>query len=388
MSIVIIGDNFTFPEGNAATNRVYTYARGFIENNVNASVISFRNDYMENRNGTVERIQYFHPINQKKRNKYFAIRNWFKLVKYINTIILIRKINREDKVSAIIIYTKALSTHLFSYFLARLIGSKLIIENSEHPLRDYQSGNINKVIGRLKFWIKLKTFDGILLITKQLIDFYKKTLHDEKRILLVPSTVDPKRFTAEKSKKLGYKYIGYFGSINFRRDNVDVLINAFASICDRHKNIDLVLGGMMEVDKNLLTGLINTLKIESRVHILGYLSRNEITQYIIDSHILVLVRSNDKFTEVSFPSKLTEYLATGNPVIATAVSEIAQFITDNNNGFLIKPGSTEELIEKMEYILNNYEVATEVARKGKALTDNIFNNTFQAKQIIEFIETL
>ena len=388
MSIIILGDNFSFPDGNAATNRVYTYALGFIENNINTSVISFRNDYMENGNGTIEGIQYFHPINKKKRNKFFLVRNWFKLVKYINTIILIRKINRKDRVTAIIVYTKTLSTHLFSYFLARLIGSKLIIENSEHPLRDYQSGNINKVIGHLKFWIILKTFDGILLITKQLVEFYKTRLHNEKKILLVPSTVDPKRFTAEKSKNLAYKYIGYFGAINFDRDNVDLLISAFATICDRHKNIDLVLGGWLEVEENVLNKLIKTLKIEQRVHLLGYLSRNEITQYIIDSYMLVLVRSNDKYTEVSFPSKLTEYLATGNPVIAITVSEIAQFITDNKNGFLIEHGSIEELAGKMEYIINNYEQAIEVAKNGKRLTDTVFNNVYQAKQIIKFIATL
>jgi len=388
MSIVILGDNFSFPEGNAATNRVYTYARGFIENNINTSVIGFRNDYMENGNGTVQSIQYFHPINQKKRNKYFAIRNWFKVIKYINTIRLVKKINRGDKINAIIVYTNSITTHIFSYFLTRLIGTKLIIENSEHPLRYYQSGNIKKTIGRLKLWMRLKTFDGILLITKQLIDFYKTLLHDDKKILLVPSTVDPQRFNAEKSKKLPYKYIGYFGSINFERDNVDVLIKAFATICDRHKEVDLVIGGMMEVDKNLITDLIRTLKIESRVHILGYLSRNEITQYIIDSHLLVLVRSNDKYTEVSFPSKLTEYIATGNPVIAVAVSEITQFITDNINGFLIKAGDCDELSEKMDYVLNNYQIAKEVAKKGKELTDSVFNNVFQAKRIIEFINTL
>jgi hypothetical protein len=38
MAIVIFGDNFSFPEGNAATNRIYTYAKGFTENNVNTFV--------------------------------------------------------------------------------------------------------------------------------------------------------------------------------------------------------------------------------------------------------------------------------------------------------------------------------------------------------------
>jgi hypothetical protein len=34
MAIVIFGDNFSFPEGDASTNRVYTYARGISENGI------------------------------------------------------------------------------------------------------------------------------------------------------------------------------------------------------------------------------------------------------------------------------------------------------------------------------------------------------------------
>jgi hypothetical protein len=41
MSIVIYGDVFTFPECSAATNRVYTYAKGFIENGISVHVICF-----------------------------------------------------------------------------------------------------------------------------------------------------------------------------------------------------------------------------------------------------------------------------------------------------------------------------------------------------------
>jgi len=46
MSIVIFGDIFTFPDGGAATNRVYTYAKGFTENGIKTHVICFTNDYL------------------------------------------------------------------------------------------------------------------------------------------------------------------------------------------------------------------------------------------------------------------------------------------------------------------------------------------------------
>ena len=389
MSIVIFGDNFSFPEGNAATNRVYTYAKGFVENNVNSYVICFSNDYLINGKGIVERIQYFHPLNQDKRSNSFLIRNWFKLAKYYNTIKILKRINKEDKIEAVITYTKKSVTHLFSFFLSRLISSKLIIENNEHPLRYYQTGFIKKVIGKLKLGIELKSFDGILLITQHLIDFYRSKLISEKKLLWVPSTVDPTRFTKEKTKNIDYKYIGYFGSINFDRDNVDMLINSFSMIHEKYNHIHLVLGGMYaDVEKKLLFDLIESLKIESKVHLLKYLSREEIIQYMIDSYIIVMVRSNDIHTDASFPSKLTEFLATGIPVISVSVGEIPKYIEDGKNGFLIKPGDTIGLSEKLEFVLTHYQFASEVAQKGKELTDSVFNYGYQAKRIIEFIRSI
>jgi glycosyltransferase involved in cell wall biosynthesis len=389
MAIVIFGDNFSFPEGNAATNRVYTYAKGFIENNVSAYVICFGNNYLQNGNGIVEEIQYFHPFNQEKRSNSFLVRNWLKLLKYRNTIRLIKKINNQDKIDAIITYTKISTTHLFSYFLARLFKTKIIIENSEHPLRYYQTGFINRIVGRLKLSIELKTFDGILLITQHLIDFYKSKVQNDRKLLLVPSTVDPTRFAVEKTKKNGYEYIGYFGSINFERDNLDLLIKAYSMIYQKHDNIHLVLGGMVSFkEEKMISDLIQSLNIESKVHIIKYLSREEIIQYVVNASILVLVRHNDSFTEASFPCKLTEYMSTGNPVILVKVSEIPKYITDGKEGFLIEPGNVNELAEKLEFVLNNYQFAKEVAKKGKELTDSVFNYGYQAKRIIEFIKTV
>jgi len=65
-AILIFGDTFTFPEGNAATNRVYTFAKGFHENGIEVFVICFRNDYVETVNGSVNGIHYHHPAHRQR----------------------------------------------------------------------------------------------------------------------------------------------------------------------------------------------------------------------------------------------------------------------------------------------------------------------------------
>lgn len=389
MAILIFGDNFSFPEGNAGTNRLYTYAKGFIENKINAYVICFRNDYMVNGNGVIEGIKYYNTLNQAKKNKYFMVRNWFKVVKFCNTIRVVKEINREDKISAIIVDTQVVQTYLLSYYLAKRIKSKLLFENSEQPLRYYRNGLGKKIIGNLKLRLQLNTFDGALLITQNLIDFYKSKLHSDKKLLLVPSTVDPSRFSMARSELKPYKYIGYFGSMKFGRDNIDLLIKAYSMIYKKHDNVHLILGGMTsEKETQMLSDLIKSLGIESKVHVLGYLSREEIVQYIINAYILVLVRSNDADTNASYPCKLTEYLATGNPVISVKVSEIDKYLVDSRDAFLVEPGNLNELSEKLDFVLNNYPFAKEVGIKGKELTDSVFNYNYQSKRIIKFLNTL
>jgi glycosyltransferase involved in cell wall biosynthesis len=389
MTIVIFGDSFSFPEGNSATNRIYTYAKGFTENNVNTYVICNRNDYLPDGNGVVDGIQYFNPINQTERNKSFLKRNWYKAVKYLNTIRLIKRIHKQDKITAILTDTHDMSTHLFSYYLARRVNAKLIVELCEHPLRLFQKNALNKARGLIKQKVESHFCDGLLCISRFLVDYYKDYGLPQSKLFLTPSTIDPDRYTETGEKPVPYSYIGYFGGLTFYRDNIDVLIKAFAKISDIHPDTHLVVGGFCtDEERKQLKDLIIDLKISSKVNLLEYLPRTEIVSYIVHSHILVMVRARDFETQASFPSKLPEYLATSKPVITVNIGEVSDYIIDGVNAFLVEPGDCIGLAEKIDFVLSNYELALEVARQGKQLTNTIFNYNVQAKNIIGFINSL
>lgn len=389
MSLVIFGDAFTFPEGNASTNRVYTYAKGFVENGRSTYVVTIGEDYQEDKEGIIDGIQYYISFKPSSRNKYFILRNIPKLTKYLNAIRIFREIRKQGPVTAIIIYTKISTTHILGFLISRFFRTPLIIENSEHPLRYFRKGFIKKRIGRFKLGIELHSFDGILLISQNLIDFYKRWIKNDRKILLVPSTVVPSRFALAKSGVLPYEYIGYFGYLNFHRDRLDLLMDAFARITETHKDIHLLLGGALrDNDRRLILQKIDALGLSDKIHLLEYLKRDEVTQYLVDAKILVMVRSNHPDTNASYPSKLTEYLATGNPVISVNVGEIPKYLTDGVDVFLFKPNDPEDLYKKIGYVLDHYDDALEVGKKGKDLTYQIFNYKYQSKRIIDFIDTI
>lgn len=389
MGYIIIGDLFTFPQGEAATNRVHSYGKGFVSNGKNVHVICFGNDYTDYLDGEVDGIKYYHPFGQKKKSKRFIVRNWKKVIKYIRTFRLVRRLNQLEKIDSIIVYSGLHGTFLFAWLLTRITGSRLLQEVSEHPLRYYQTGTMRKKIGLLKLRVESALTDGILCISHFLINFYKERNFPEHRLILIPSTADPYRFNIRSDRPLPYPYVGYFGGLTFQRDNVDLLVRAYARIAHKFPELHLVMGGPVHGnEKNKIAGLASELGIRERLNLLEYMPREEIIKYIVSSEILVMVRANDLKAQASFPSKLTEYLATGRPVISVNVGEISDYLTDGINAHLVEPGDEETMAKKMDLILTCYDTALETASRGRQLVYNVFNYSYQAKRIITFVESL
>lgn len=390
MSLVIFGDAFTFPEGNAATNRVHAYAKGFLENGLGVHVICFGSNYNNEGDGTFQNISFYHPFGSRPRSKYFLVRRWHKMLKYFRTIKLIRKIHRNDRIIALNSWTNILNTQLFIYIISRLMGIKVIQEHSEHPLRNYQGNPLRKMHGNMRSYMDTLLGNGIFCISQYLIDFYASRGVKREKLFLVPSTVDTGRFINGNSPLLPFKYILYCGSLTIKKDGVDILIESFSRIYEKYPDIKLVLIGKGDSvkEETLIKELVERLELTNKVCFLGQLPRNEIPAYLKHAMILALARPKSIVADAGFPSKLTEYLATGNPVVVTGVGEIPVYLTDNKNAFISEPDDIESFSDKLEYVLDNYNTAKEVALKGKELTDTIFNYKFQAKRMIGFIHSL
>ena len=140
--------------------------------------------------------------------------------------------------------------------------------------------------------------------------------------------------------------------------------------------------------KSILEIEVSELGIEKRVIFTGLLSRNLVPAYLRHAVILTLARPASMVANAGFPSKLTEYLSTGKPVVATRVGEIDRYLTDNLNVFLSEPDSIDDFVSKLEFVLSNYDIALAVGNKGRELATTIFNYNYQAKRILSFVEGL
>ncbi len=388
LNLIIIGDLFTFPEGHAATHRVHSYAGGFLENGSNVAVICFKNEYGQG-DGTYGGYRYFFPFSSRTRSPFILIRQYRKFLKYINAVKIISQLSQADGIDALIVYSENSLTHLFSFFLSRLFSAVLILEQNEHPLKNYQSSGFKRLKGSARSAVVYKLFDGILCISDYLVNYLSRRIRRSAEVLLVSSTVDTRKFERKYSRPVAFDYIGYFGNINVGRDAVDILVQAFYLIAKKYPNLHLVMTGSINAhDDLLLRELVEKLGIRDRVRLLGDVNGNLVMEYMMNAKLLALPRTIDFRTLASFPSKLTEYLATGIPVVSVDVGDISKYVVDNENVFLVKSPGAEAFASKLEFALDNYRHAKKVGLNGKKLTSGVFSYKYQTKRIAEFVRHL
>lgn len=308
--------------------------------------------------------------------------------KYYNTLRLLTEIQNENEIELIMAYTVRLYTQAFSFMLASICGAKHVLERSEHPFKSYNGKLAESINGNIRVAFEIKFSHYIFCISDYLMDFYKKRGASGEVLFKVPSTVDPDRFTGIFQRQMSQRYICYSGSLTLMKDGVDILIKSYSRIVSEFPDHLLVLVGKADTaqDELYFGKLIADLKIQTRVILTGKVPRDIVPSYICNADVLVLARPRSIVADAGFPSKVSEYLSTGIPVVATKVGEIPDYLTDNENAFLAEPDSVEAFADKLKEVLRDYSHAKEVGANGRELAFGEFSYLFQAERILHFLD--
>ena len=233
-----------------------------------------------------------------------------------------------------------------------------------------------------------KLFDGMVIMTDTLINFYSKFVRASCIICKIPMTVDTDRFSRKSESR--EKYIGYVGSLSSKKDGVDNLIKAFGLIKNEIDGYVLKIAGSSKnsEEKKHLIDLSIKYDVEDKVEFVGQKPREQIPEFLMKASLLVLARPESKQAEGGFPTKLGEYLSTGKPVIVTEVGEINRYLVNGKNAYFVKPGSVEDLSRKMKQVIHEYTFAETIGKEGKKVAINKFDYRIHVEKLGVFFEEL
>lgn len=278
--------------------------------------------------------------------------------------------------------------------LARRKGIKVLHERTEYPyLKTFRT-----IKDRINFFVYssyvLRRINGIFVINEALKAYFNDLLDNKVPVKIINMIVDTDRFSSVPVNDSNeFEYIAYCGSLNSEKDGVDILVEAFCMSVQSGNipsDIKLMLIGEYSNEdfRNRLEMIIQENNCGGNIIFTGKVERSRMPELLTGASALALSRPYSIQSEGGFPTKLGEYLATGNPVVVTSVGEIGRFLKDRYNAFVAKPGDIKSFSEKLGEIFTDYRKAVEIGKKGKMLTENEFNYLAQARELTSFIGSL
>jgi len=288
--------------------------------------------------------------------------------------------NNEANLVEVIFYFKSKWLSKLMYLLYYIRGMHYIQKKFGKP--DLIHGNVLYPIGSIAFilsflykipYIFTEHWTGFLNGTYQQINSFKRSFYNyigRKARKVIPVTTNLKKAMIESGINAKYSVIPNVVETEVFQyqstpDKYKKLILHVSNIRDEHKNISGLLRSISKLRfmrQDFVLNIINSEENEdlvkmsyslgltgNYVNFCGKKEYTEVAEYMAKSAFLVLFSNYE-----NLPCVIVEAFAAGLPVLSTDVGGIKEHL-DKEKGVLIEKGNEEQLVEKLNFMLDHYQ---------------------------------
>ncbi len=366
-----------FPYGQAATNRILSYAKGLAEEKkvlyiCYAGPAIGKSDNKE-KEGTYKNIDFKYLGRPYSEKNISAIeRALLLLFRYIKLAYLLLF---AYKYKSILLYSRAEFISRYLQFIRKIKRANLYRDVTE------ATGYAKTAESTEKLKQDTAKYDGVIVISTGIRDFFDN-ISDEKRYLL-PVLVDMERFDIERNTS--EKYFFCCSGANLERDGLLDCIKAFLKFHESHPDYKFKIASLLNL-KDPYHQKVKKLIDENPQSIewMGAIPSFRIPQLMKNATALMLTPHKNYETK-GFPTKLGEYLASATPTICSTIDDLTEVI-DDSVAYMVNPNSPHEIAAKMEHIINNRSDAAQIGEKGKEMMKRLFTYTSYSDTLIKFLK--
>ncbi len=235
--------------------------------------------------------------------------------------------------------------HVTSFHTTAALKNSTLINNLETQEREPSEREIAQRVDRIIAWTHEES--------ESLMSIYGAS---KKNISVVPIGVDlelfQKKHRATARKRFGLPLdkdlILYLGRLDPIK-GPDLFIDTVLKLASRENLEAWVVGGENHTyEKQQLQTQSSVLTLNDKIRFFEPIPHQQLPWLYSAADILVVPSYYESFSMVT-----AESLATGTPVIASDVAGPASLIKHGESGFLIKPGDSNELASKINYLLDS-----------------------------------
>lgn len=268
------------------------------------------------------------------------------------------------------------------------IGSRYVTISLEHPLLDQ---HIDEPIKQVRYMQSVSNqFDIVIAIASSIKEYYI-AYGRTKPIFLAPSIVDIDRFSTKHNAASGIRNLCYCGNLQ-HNEEIQLLLDSFIIAHKREPDLNLIIIGGGQTPKHTSTLITKYKKYIRKFDIVcNILFKGTITPSMIVSEyenidLFLLPRPFKQYSEFGFPSKLGEYLSTGEPVVTTGTGDIPEYLFDNESAFLTFSEDPSDFAYKILEAIANPQHASEIGMKGRSVAEQHFSISAMTERITKFFK--
>ncbi len=234
-----------------------------------------------------------------------------------------------------------------------LILNPIVDENNIAYRQKY-----SKTIGKTA----ISQADHLILLTEYSRKVLEKNNFNFKNCDVIPAGVDIEEFENFQGKsefcQNGKFNILFTGRLAAGK-GIDILFAAINILRKKKVDFHLNIAGPDFGEKKNMELFVKENSLQDFVTFCGNISRFELVSLYKSSNLFVLPSRYEAFGIV-----FIEAMAAGIPVIGADVSAIPYIIKDCVNGFLIKVDDINQLVEKIEFVMNNSLIAKKITTQA------------------------
>ena len=215
----------------------------------------------------------------------------------------------------------------------------------------------------------LRRFAGVVAVSEEVRLRLLKSGVSAGQIRLIYNGVDPSPFAAiEPWKRQGTLRVGLVGRLATEK-GIDLFLAAAVRVLRTLPETEFVVAGDGP-DRAMLETLLQNFGLASKVRLVGRVSNMPTFYESLD----VLVSSS---RQEGLPVALLEAMASGLPIVATAVGEVPRLLQHRETGLLVSVQDVQALAESIEALLRDRKART---RYGLAARQSILKK-FSAERM-------
>ncbi|PLR87593.1 glycosyltransferase [Bacillus sp. V33-4] len=147
----------------------------------------------------------------------------------------------------------------------------------------------------------------------------------------------------------------------------ETLIEAASKMRHLEEDIYFIIAGkgpMLEVYRKM----VKDYQLENFVYLLGFINDEQRNALMAECSITIFPSLYEPFGIVAL-----EAMSFGKPVIVSETGGLKGFVQHGKTGLLMDPGSSENLIQQAEWLLENEQKAFEIGEQGRKMVESLFS---------------